>query len=510
MEYEIYNETAYNCKENLIVAVANFYKTDYEMMSLEAWNFFYEGKDNNKIGKNIGNGAFTRYDYLKKYHGIQVKEIFPKDGEEALKIIKKELTSGNPIATYIDCYYCSWDFRNYRKHHKDHYCLIKDVLEDKLILVDAILAREGKEIFFRDYQEGFNSLILFEFHEPNELINPIECIKKAVLKQDNKPKCDFQAMENFVEDFKSINLKLEVEDNISDPYEAPIFQEIYLIGKRRKQFSLVLNYFSRKYDEEMYSYLADEFNKIGEMWNSVYGILTKLYVKQNEVVLLNKAYEKLEDIVKREKKIYMNMLAILNNNPIKIDKKRLPKIKECKSINLNTLYNNKAFSEKNEDKLPANFTFDGRYLINNGKTFLINNCLYMKEINYFNQLDSDYDNIMCNRQEISLNKNCSSLIFIGCSVFGSHSERIELRLAHNETISKKIELSNWAEQEPIYNDNIVWSGRGCISRGDNREVMYPFQFHLFSTQISFCENYIKSIILPQNEDMRIFMILYGN
>lgn len=510
MEYQIYNETAYNCKENIIVAVANFYKTDYEMMSLDAWNFFYEGKGGTKIGKKVGNGAFTRYDYLKKYHGIQMKEIYPNNAEEALRIIKEELNSGNPIATYIDCYYCPWDFRNYKKRHRDHYCLVKEVFENKLILVDAILAREGKEICFEDYQKGFNSLILFEFNKPNELLNPIECLKKAILKNDNTPKCNFEAMENFIEDFKSIDLNLEVEDNVSDPYEAPIFQEIYLIGKRRKQFALVLNYFSRKQEDEMYSYLANEFNKVGELWNSVYGILTKLYIKQTEISLLKKAHEKLEDIIKREKKIYMDLLSVLNNNPIIIDEKRLPKIKDLRNMNLNAIYNNKAFSGKNGKRLAANFTFDGRYLIHNDKKFLINNCLYINEIDYFNQLDSDFDNIMCNRQEITLEKNCSSLIFIGCSVFGSHSERIELKLANNEIVSKVLELSNWAEQEPVYKDNIVWSGRGCISRGDNREIMYPFQFHLFSTQISFGEKCIKSIILPENEDMRIFMILYGN
>jgi hypothetical protein len=164
LEIPIKYDNAYNCVDNLVVAIAKWWNKEYALMSAEAWEFSYKPikLDNSEtIGNNVTLNERSNYDYLLEYHGIKTTYIEAKDYLEVLEVIKSELSQNRPVVIYMDTYWCHWYSELYKELHRPHFCLVTDMDDKGLFISDIQMANKGAILPIDEFMKGFRSYVTF-------------------------------------------------------------------------------------------------------------------------------------------------------------------------------------------------------------------------------------------------------------------------------------------------------------------------------------------------------------
>jgi hypothetical protein len=162
---------SYNCLDVLIFTLAQEWGIEHRLMFSGSWRFRYE-----KAAGTAGAVSFEEAldvkelvekrdieGALSKYHGLLIERNPMPDIERATALVKRQLSTGAPVALGVDAYHCHWSGA-YRKYHLEHYCLAIGIDENKqhFTVIDPYLTNQRVEFPFAQYAETLRDSLSFE------------------------------------------------------------------------------------------------------------------------------------------------------------------------------------------------------------------------------------------------------------------------------------------------------------------------------------------------------------
>ncbi|GEM_PF-2756494 len=516
-------DIAYDCLENLIPPLAKWFGKNYELMSINSWGFEYSRLVNDQeeklLSKSFSSGTYSNFEYLAKYHGIQLIRHEKVAFKTMVSCIKNELNSKKPVIIYNDSFWCSWYTERYKKIYGTHYCLIIGYESDGLFVIDSQFARNGAFLSYDDFEMGYNDYFICEVSNTNEMdTNWIEILRLSI--SNRKMFCSndnmFNALKFFAIDIvEKLDLNIEMNDYKELPSSSPLITKLSNIGKKRRQFSNALNFLSKEYGVVELDVLSKKFLELSNIWSSIFGLLIKAYYTNNDIRLLKKIRDKITKIANEEENIYLEIKSIISLTSFSTNKVYFsspdPEIKICKYsyVDLINNTNSKGFGYDLDPNNLSEFSDGGRYIyiINDytSKMLKLNNMSF-KLLNK----NESYDNISCKEQIIDIKLEPQNwIMFLGCSEWGSHADLVKLIFEDGTKENIPIELTNVVSQSSAYGEELVCVGKYAI-KTDNTIDIAPFNANLFA-KLYYIKHKksISEIILPYCPNIHIFAISFG-
>lgn len=145
-----------SCFDDILYTLAKWKNKDCNFMFIDRWNFYKEDRDSDILGELFISKYEINVNYLRKFHGIDIKEKKVETYLELLNVLSRELLKGNPIIVIFDAYACPWD-QFYWKYHNRHRCIVVgiDFGKKTITMCDPYNNREKEEIFFEDFEKGY-------------------------------------------------------------------------------------------------------------------------------------------------------------------------------------------------------------------------------------------------------------------------------------------------------------------------------------------------------------------
>ena len=516
-------EAAYDCFENLIPPIARWYGKDYELMSMHSWGFRYRPSPKNHgelFSRSFDSGTYPNLEYLGKFHGIQLIHHTKLCFDSMINIIKSELDTQKPVIIFNDLYWCPWYTSRYKIMHGGHYCLAIGYEDDGIYVIDSQYASDGALLPFDDFRMGFGDFFLCNSLEVYEKeFDWKELLRSSIADSTmfSGPNNMFDALKLFSNDIlDKLNLIDEMKEYQDIPSASGIVSKLASIGKKRKQYSLALSFLSKKYQIFDLDILSRKFIELSNKWSMIFGLLIKAYYTNSDSILLKRMADKINKLAYAEETILGEIRDVCNDfqcfTSSEIDSDLSISnfdISECSHIDLANYANNKGFGYDLNPNNLSEFSDGGRYIY-------IDNAIGCDEIDVdgvsFLILGNNerYDNISSKGQTIPVNlKPQKYIMFLGCSEWGSHTDKVELFFKDGEIEEISIELSNIASTAPAFGERMITMGRYVFKRKTAVDLT-PFRANLFLKVHSIrSSKAIEQLKLPYYPNIHIFAISFG-
>ncbi|MCQ1531143.1 BtrH N-terminal domain-containing protein [Lutispora saccharofermentans] len=522
------HDDACNCLEDLYMSVADWFHVDYELMYSEAWGFSYTQGHNlsetSLLSDLFRPGNGDRDALWQLYHGMAVTCTQPKSVSEVIDVICRELGNNKPVILYMDSFWCPWYKGRYQQFHTAHYCLITGINEthDVLYCVDGQNAGNGAELPVYNMAQGFGEYITFNKVEPSFADRSWQEIISDSMKRFNlSDNSIFDMLRCFAKDLvPKVDFNAELSQYKDNPFNAPLFELFLAIGRGRKQFAKSLQYLSINYNDARLMGFADRLIRAGDRWSSIFGMIIKSYYMNKEIEMLKKVAQKIEEAADDEERIASELREYAEtghtaSKQIHLIKSHMPldnDLKQYFSVDLTNYYNNKAFDEVYNDKITAELSNGGRFMLSDDIPKDRNwNIEHMKFL--FPMIGTGVnDNISCNAQNIPIpSLEYNHLMLLGCSELGNHADYLMVAYKDGFTEQVPIELTSWLTPKPTFGECIALTGRGAVKNSISGNVdIYPFTVSIYAAHYALKhEGIIDSIKLPYCLNIHLFALTLG-
>ena len=156
----------------------------------------------------------------------------------------------------------------------------------------------------------------------------------------------------------------------------------------------------------------------------------------------------------------------------------------------------------------------------NGEEFGLDNICILKEDFKFREIElingiefrfeiGEYDNIICEKQRLKVDKLIKKLHVVGFAYWGDVQEFCKIIYADGEEEMLKIGMADWSYSvdsqiyiREFFKDEDISTAKIVLSSGRLSHLVY---FHLFSCEVR-ADKQIREIVLPDNMFMHIFAI----
>ena len=297
----------YNCVQNLISAVAEYYKCDYQLVFLESWGFDYK-KVKIKIGDNIHiiwGGNLDYRNELLNCHGINME--FGKVIKDINNI--EEYVNENLLAFYIDSYDCYW-LPSFKKQHRKHVCNLARVEKDMCLCQDEY---SKENIFYSIPLSSIksNNILLFTLnseksHESRKMI----CKHlRFISDRFQKYECE-KSLWECAEDFANYKQNIEMQD-YDDIVESTLLMKLNILAEDRYKMKLGIEYINQKLNISLIEPI-DMLTTLSQKYSNLRAYLMKCYFMRKEPDN-KKIYIEFESIINLESKVQKHIQLFLNN-----------------------------------------------------------------------------------------------------------------------------------------------------------------------------------------------------
>lgn len=513
----------YNCYEDSVATVASWWGRDHQMMFADAWNFYFSHIDSEfsiRLGDKIEIKESDQLKYLEQYHGI--KSIFYSNitAEDAIDIVKMELSANRPILLLIDVFFCPWDL-NYQKSHDTH-CILITGLDDynsKFYCTDGIYTKQNVHLYIELFMQGYRGCFTFELIDNYNNIDGRKYIESVFLnlQGDSKNLNTFESIRKFANEMeKKLDFKVEMEGYMYFE-QTPIFLNIRKISRGRKKFSSVLKYLGELYKIEDLLILSEKMSLLGSKWSIVEGMITKGYITSNLAKILCSIVHKIRELADYEEDVANSLAALskkwnekqgyLTDFHLMNDLQEYYLNKEIEYIELRNYMNNNGFGSSLSIKCTANLTGTGYYFLTKGlpeeKVWQIEEMKF----NFPDLCDGINDNIACKGENIKISAgNYHSIMLLGCAEDGDFNDSIIVEYADGKFEEVSIKFSDWAGR-PLFNETVAWQGQVAKKDGNAVQLFDKFKPRLFAKAYILKHDGISiSIRLPDCPNIHIFAI----
>jgi hypothetical protein len=501
------------CCETAMAIVATYLKHRYEMVFIDAWKFNFRPTDPN-FGQASGFAVDIDYikdwnieNLLEKYHGIRI--TWHDKTENALHLLRSELEKGYPV-----------------------YVLAENNHEVPPIVIIG-LDENTNEIHYIDTHNLYNYSGVKVMHTGNWL--PKRCATYSPVGEDVK---EIDWCEIIIDKVKqlydtdtfkairaaagymggSFDLLAEMQGK-SNILEVFVVQKFETAARSRFLFSLALNYLNELYNIQGLTAITNKLVELSNQWHLIKYLLTKsLYARRINETFYAGIAAKILEIAAGEEELANMLLDITQNqvNPPALD---MPPDRPAATINrdvnkvsfvdLKNYVNNQGFGAMDNT--------DGADLSGVGQFLLRDEICQMKkwrvgpmEFHLPLVASANDDNIACTGQTINLNEGCyKSIMLLGCSVFGSFSEKAIINYQNGDRQEIQIQFTNVIDKIPLFGETIAWTGN-MVENQDNQRVISSCNGYLFAKMYDIKYGApLKSIKLPDYPSIHIFSISLG-
>lgn len=505
-----------NCFEDIIVTMASHYNIEYRLAFSDTWGFEYKslgGTSSRLLGERIGNDVNNVNSLLYKYCNLNIIRF---DGQpmELLAITKKYLAQKIPVGLFLDAYWCPWLQGRYQKIHDLHHCLIIGMDDnDKLYCLDPAINMSICTLYYNDFINGCKNCVIFEFNKNVLQPNYLKILNESVDNLINKK--FYYRIKNFANDFRdSFDISAEYANYNLDVWYVLIDRNLRLIASGRTLYSEFIDLMSEKLQSDELLSVKNELLKVASNWNKIRGILTKSYRKGYSDNVKEKVYTLLYGISNFEEELVSKLYHIVKNNLFESNKNDLLNINDKNKfldtkivpLNLDDIFNNRAFASSETDTYKADLTSTGLFFIsdnlaNEGSLHVNGMYFRLPEL-----IIKQYDNIACSGQIITVDKSIyHSIMFLGCSDNGDFIDDVSIFYENGEELKIPISFTDsW--RLPKFNESIAWTGKGGRWTENRMDVHLNEQRIFAREEIIKKRGIIESIRLPDCPNIHIFSI----
>lgn len=284
INFETKKRDVCDCMMGCLENTALYYGLDYEYLYRGIWVF--------KFDANRGNGEpfwkrlktpelVNSHLQLELHHGLRTIEC-PYEGMEIfIKQLKKELIAGNPVAVFVDAFYCSWA-GVYQKGHLPHYCLLTGYEESSgdngayVICADPYFMTGQEPWGIDELEQAISRYYLFRKAEP---IFGLENWRTDVLlcAKDKLENNIFDGMRALKTEISSNNKFIEELRKQNDMYSFELFYIMKYIGHSRYNHAEFLRYIAENVEEAKGLIEAAEcLESASKIWKKVGNMFVKM------------------------------------------------------------------------------------------------------------------------------------------------------------------------------------------------------------------------------------------
>lgn len=515
-----------DCSEHSIITILSWLGYDYRMIFSKHWNFIFtpESSKNNIVGDQIFNKNIDLEDYVADLFGISFKKIICKKNE-AISIIKEELNKSMPLIAGIDPFWYPLD-NNYQVRHSNHIIIITgiDIEKQELLCIDPYLTKEEVTYSIENFEKSMYFLARVDKEHRVKEVNNSKFISDSIRSIVNENEVNFfDSMRGFAD---YIETDMDIEAEIPDIHNmdyAPIIQTLNRVALSRTIFSKYLAYVAdNSIQSGSIEALAADVQKAREKWRVVRTYIAKARVVDEHQLFLKKVSKKVREIADFEENILEELKNILLMNiDMTMDlgdfssnsdeKGILPDDTESSQtifVDISNYLNNQGMDKVYNEKSKANIDYAGLYFLVeedfDKNLWNVDGCVYkLQPIN-----EEKNDNISCEGQKISVEENrYSNIMLLTCSLWNEFDEEVIFEYQDGSIEKKVLFFPN--HSVPKEELSIAWKGKS-VKRSKGNTFIHRKVPHIYSiTNTLSTEKVLKSIILPDNPNIRIFAISLG-
>lgn len=296
------------CYEGALVAIASNLNREYQLSYLNTFCFSYLKEDTEYIGDKIitTNDAF--HEQIKLYCGIDMYPIETKNSiqETTNQFLDKRI----PIGVETNAYYCPWSFE-YQKSKYGHHYLIVGRDEKNYKCIDTTMYEKLYDIDYKNFLLGTNQITGFKYDDKVINFNYYDVLKKSI---NNILESDcLNDLNMFYNDFTNINYEKELS-LFSDSHWGCALQRnigFYIVGSIELYLEFI-RYMDFKIDCFHFCMIIKNLQSLKDTWNSLYGVILKIYYTKDSTKYKDKSIKILEEIIKLYINIFDNLHEIKN------------------------------------------------------------------------------------------------------------------------------------------------------------------------------------------------------
>lgn len=314
----------YNCLDNIFACVAKYYGKEHKLIFSYDWDFSYEPEKSSNMGECIQFKYDNQYkgNFLREFYNIGATKHTENDFDVLIETIREALKKGNPLAIWVDTFFCPWCEESYQKYHKERYMLAIGLdNEENLKCIDTEEGNQLRSISIYKLRNTLKDYMIFrKLEDFNYEINWEELIRErleSILGRNSKESI-FNKMRHFAKDIpQNLDINREIEGFENRPYEASIYRKLYRSGMLRKQFASLLKDISNKHSVTKLFEFARSLERIANKWNVAFGVLSKAYLVDDNSGVLERMEKKILDIANTEEKLAESLLDFINELNLK-------------------------------------------------------------------------------------------------------------------------------------------------------------------------------------------------
>ncbi len=504
-----------NCREDIFFSVASHYRGEYRLAFSGAFNFEYlppEPGEEGLMGKRIGTGNNNLQDLLEMHYGFKISTVKAETVGEILNTINEQLKLGYPTAISINTYWCPWS-RNYQKHSLGHTCLALDIDgSNNIVCIDPVAGLNHFKLPYADFEKGYAFYSTFHFEESSGAFDYKAILSESVekIRQSNI----FNNLESFIIDFTTrFNFEDEFRGARSNIWGALFYRNLMYVSGSRLLYSQFIDHINKNLQNPCLDDIVNDFQNVSTKWKVAISWLLKGVYTGYSPVIHDRALKIFEDILKEERNILSKLQDAMDNSGLAQNEENakntgfdiITEETECTFIDLKDMFNNIAFHSICSKDCPADFTGTGHYFLTqeapDGQIISLGKMRFEFPV----LRDGVCDNISCSSQTIPVPTGEYRGIFIlGSSEWGNYTEHMTLNHAGGNRDTVRIDLSDWAAGQPLYDEKVIWKGK-VYDKNEGR--LYYNLYSIFAVQRFFPGTVkLESITLPQCTNMHIFAI----
>lgn len=277
LTFDIKKNQDYCCRQTVIVEVAKYLKTNYEMIALSNWRFDYDLNRGDSIGERVAQiYTFPYVENLNRFHNLELKSYKIKDNEDIKKFILSNIEMGNPVIVHSDTFYCPW-YVGYYKIHYSHFYIIIGIHGENYQCYDPTMCDCMVEENQATLLEGIDEVIIIERKKEHECTSHeyLTVVQEDITKyvNDSFENNMYRFGNDIVEEF---NPEIEF-----DPYReyidtAPLIDNVRDIFVFRIGYAKMLKYVSEITSLKEITELYEEMNECSDIWRTIRGRIIKM------------------------------------------------------------------------------------------------------------------------------------------------------------------------------------------------------------------------------------------
>lgn len=482
-EFNIIHTSYFDCLEDCIVSVLNYYNKKYDFIFCRSWRVIpWEEQTYNafNIKPDIQNMKYL----LEKYYHVHLQENIFHSCNEFCGFMELQLKNNNPVIAGVDMYSLPWSVYC-GKVHELHYIVIYGITEDGRYIAADITQNMQSAVLTVNDISMIRHTYHFELGEEEELLPDTQIIInecKSQLQADIEVNNGYRKLREFAKSFGDYKDEIKAHSSVIET--SPFLKYLLSLSKGRIAFAKVLEAAA---GEEYYD-IVTSLKSIGAQWGNFRLQIMKALLQNNNSDTAGLSGHLIE-LIEDDEMLYRSFtdsFHVAGNNhygnvSIMIDQERTFEAE----VSLEKYFNNTGFGS------PENFEglgFDG--------------CGFFYAKDDKAEEKQKDDNISCRSQKVVMNvKDAIGIKLWGSAEKGNFSERIIIA-SQNKEKEYKLNFSDWRE-EGIFGEKLVKTCQCLNSKTGKNEG----ECYIFEQTISFEPDFISYIILPECENIHLFRIL---